>query len=223
MAYAIFRRVSSRRPQEDFYVNQILTGNSTIIHCVFECPLRKSVMEKNFLYDFHTRTPTDLCLDHYGRMGVETIASDLLTMTLRLVGSNAGTWDLTFHFLWSLIPKSFEHIRSVLRSSLRCVCAIQKGDRTRFFQVFPLCVTKIRTDYSVKSFLKAMSCCSSVVIGFVCCFWSFLMHLTWNHVGFTTRALAWTVLSTKLLSLSDGHVVALTVLHYWDFSAHMGS
>lgn len=98
--------------QGDFYVNQVLIGqialgdhearffsffrsnpawfcllgNSTDRQCIDARRLRKFITDSYFHRDFHVRTRTDLCLDHYSRKGIVAIISELLRRLLDLVG-----------------------------------------------------------------------------------------------------------------------------------------
>lgn len=100
LTYETFPRVTLRRLQGNFYVNQVqvLLGHgtfgdyqarfffidlvcgiseSTISHCLYVFALWNPIKDKFFPRDYQTRLRRDLCLDGYCPKGLKVIVNDL--------------------------------------------------------------------------------------------------------------------------------------------------
>lgn len=95
--HSVFPKVSLKRVQGDFFMNQVLTGHgvfgshqnrifgsdptciscgvseSSTRHVLCDCPTWRSLREKHFPKDYQARTNGELCLDYYSRKGVLAI------------------------------------------------------------------------------------------------------------------------------------------------------
>lgn len=77
----------------------------TSLDCVYECLWWKFVRGNHFLCGFHTRSVSDLCLEHYIKKWGMAIVSDLIKTILDRIDGRLGTWA---HELLRILSGIFE-------------------------------------------------------------------------------------------------------------------